>query len=295
MYTMLILLLFDIAWIFLNLISLSCGLSTIIDNGRIDKIAPERSKEWIDEVSEVVSHSLIKEPADSSSENRYNEIRSLASDFQKKANSESNKNVTDYQMVYGELGIQTLATILDAVGMREEGEHFLDIGSGDGALVIGAALLYGSTYIKKSRGLEIIPGLISRSNRNLHNFYKMMNDEDREYDCIRSSEIEFLLGDVHDSKYDFTIREVLKDTTIAVCFATTWSAGNVDSKAKDTSLQQRQLPKLSSALSLVPVGTRIVVIDGKLDCNDGYVWRGDLKIFCANTAPYSVASLYQRQ
>eukprot|EP00816_Leptocylindrus_hargravesii_P008530 CAMPEP_0196818366 /NCGR_PEP_ID=MMETSP1362-20130617/65251_1 /TAXON_ID=163516 /ORGANISM="Leptocylindrus danicus, Strain CCMP1856" /LENGTH=46 /DNA_ID= /DNA_START= /DNA_END= /DNA_ORIENTATION= len=41
-------------------------------------------------------------------------------------------------------------------------------------------------------------------------------------------------------------------------------------------------------------GARVVIIDGKLNCQDGYRWEGDLKIHCPDTAPYSIASLYER-
>jgi len=54
---------------------------------------------------------------------------------------------------------------------------------------------------------------------------------------------------------DKYLQGVLKETILAVCFATTWSAGNAnndgsDDKRRSTSLQGRRLPKLSSSTSL---------------------------------------------
>ena len=55
---------------------------------------------------------------------------------------------------------------------------FLDIGAGDGALVLGASLLYahgnvgGRDYrneMKRAVGVEIIPGLVDRSKRHAQN------------------------------------------------------------------------------------------------------------------------------
>uniref|UniRef100_A0A7S0AX05 Uncharacterized protein n=1 Tax=Minutocellus polymorphus TaxID=265543 RepID=A0A7S0AX05_9STRA len=89
---------------------------------------------------------------------------------------------------------------------------------------------------------------------------------------------------------------VLAATTLAVCFATTWSAGNVGTSTKGcTSLQGRKLPKLSKALAAgLGRDARVVIIDGKLLESDGFSWQGDLKIFCPDTAPYSIARLYTK-
>jgi len=118
------------------------------------------------------------------------------------------------------------------------------------------------------------------------------------------AEVRFLLGDIH-QPHD-GLQNVLKETTLAVCFATTWSAGNAHSNNTDDgdttkqqsstkSLQGRRLPKLSKALSStrgLTSGCRVVIIDGKLDEEDGFSWQGDLRIHCPDTAPYSVATLY---
>jgi len=102
--------------------------------------------------------------------------------------------------------------------------------------------------------------------------------------------IELLLGDIHQP--DSQLQKILDETTIAVCFATTWSADN----SVGTSLQGRKLPKLSKALSRgLSSGCRVVIIDGKLDEKDDFLWRGDLRIQCPDTAPYSVATLYHKQ
>lgn len=227
------------------------------------------------------------------------------------------------ELVYGELSVPTLATILDAVGVHDN-DVFLDIGSGDGALVLGASLLYASdrssdsdvdeeksggegrrrNAMQKCYGVDIVPGLVERSIVHAKNLERILqSDDDESSNGIlndNQSEINFLLGDIHTP--DKQLQGILKETTLAVCFATTWSAGNAnndsndDDKRRSTSLQGRRLPKLSKALSTsLSAGCRVVVIDGKLSEDDGFIWQGDLKIICPDTAPHSIATLYHKQ
>jgi hypothetical protein len=200
----------------------------------------------------------------------------------------SNVSAPQKELVYGELSIPVLATLLDAVGVQRD-DCFLDIGSGDGGLVLGAGLLYPD-YIQKCRGLEVVPGLVERSK--LH-AKRLLASKDTTTDCNQHVNAEFLLGNVHEACRDASIASVLQETTLAVCFATTWSTGNIQ-ESKRTSLQRRLLPKLSKALTHFPVRARIVMVDARLDCKDGYSWKGDLKIHCPDTAPFSIASLYRR-
>jgi len=309
-------------------------------------IAPEVSPAHLDRVSNLVSSALGDTPSSTNNENndtksenddndksiadRYASARSAVSQYQ------STSRESHSQLVYGELSVPVLATILDAVGVLREDEIFLDIGSGDGALVLGASLLYVSTSgdaedagttttkkmhkrnsIRKAWGVDIVPGLVDRSIVHAANLQQSLslssrnNNNDRhdeEANEIRSclqrnqSEVQFLLGDIHQPSGE--LRRVLKETTLAVCFATTWSAGNArnddDDAATTTasnSLQGRKLPKLSAALSsTLSPNCRVVVVDGKLLTNDdGFVWKGDLKVHCPDTAPYSIASLYVKQ
>lgn len=178
--------------------------------------------------------------------------------------------------------MQTLATLLDAVGVYD-GDNLFDIGSGDGALVLGASLLYaakndGGNAIQKAVGLEIVPGLEDRSNRHLRNLHKILRESlgDDAMKCLseNQSEVQFFLGDVHDVKTQ-SISTILSETASAVCFATTWSAGNAQDGS--TSLNNRRLPKVSMALSQqFDKGARIIVIDGRLNENDGFDCQGDL-------------------
>ncbi len=46
--------------------------------------------------------------------------------------------------------------------------------------------------------------------------------------------------------------------------------------------------RLSAAL---PVGARVIVVDGRLLEGDGWRWEGDLRITTLDTAPYSTARL----
>mmetsp|Transcript_19222 Transcript_19222/g.53551 ORF Transcript_19222/g.53551 Transcript_19222/m.53551 type:complete len:261 (-) Transcript_19222:1946-2728(-) len=141
------------------------------------------------------------------------------------------ENIPDHELVYGELGIEALATILDAVGVRE-GDVFLDIGSGDGLLVVGAALLYPG-YLRAARGIEIVPELYQRSLGFRDRFLEILRDEgndDRTEGDDESPEVSFHLGNIYDantndnenngtggsaSSLDFS------ESTLAVCFATT--------------------------------------------------------------------------
>lgn len=221
-------------------------------------LLPEITPTKVDEVSQVVSKTLNK---DSSEETRKIEVQNLSVNF----------NSTTYesnQFVYGELSIPTLATILDAVGVHEN-ERFLDIGSGDGALVFAAALFYGD--IHKSRGLEIVPELFERSQHYCNQF---LDIKDR---------VELYCGDIYEC--DTKIQSLLHDSSLVICFATTWSAHN----------HRRELPQLSKVLGIhLKPGTRIVIVDGNLDEKDNLQWHGDLKIHCTDTAPYSIASLYEK-
>ena len=73
-----------------------------------------------------------------------------------------------------------------AVGVWKN-EKFLDIGSGDGALVFAAELFYGSD-IHISRGVEIVPELFDRSNT----YFETMT----EISEMSDDQIQFYCGDI---------------------------------------------------------------------------------------------------
>lgn len=258
-------------------------------------VVPEVHPTHVAKVSKLVQAAL-GDGDDSSS--RYALARDAVSDFQTNDDSPPSNN----ELVYGELSVEVLATILDAVGVKEN-DVFLDIGSGDGALVLGASLLYADARCNRNNamntcyGVDIVPGLVERSKEHASNLHEILHDVDRSDDDSdnaflqkNQAEMQFLLGDIHQPNNE--LRDILKETTLAVCFATTWSAGN----ASGTSLKGRKLPKLSKALSHgLCSGCRVVIIDGKLDEDDDFCWKGDLRIQCPDTAPYSVASLYHKQ
>ena len=294
-------------------------------------IVPEVHPHHLTRVSQLVSSALgdaNTEGEGSTSANRYASARVAVNDFQSddKSNDGASK-VPQHELVYGELSVPVLAKILDAVGVHED-DVFLDIGSGDGALVLGASLLYasndndanekksidGNNAIRKAWGVDIVPGLVDRSKVHADNLQKVVqqkieqsHDVNNQFLGKSQSDVQFLLGDIHQPSEELEC--ILEETTLAVCFATTWSAGNSNAstntnkdddsttiKQSRTSLQGRKLPKLSKALSTgLSSGCRVVIIDGKLDAADGFTWEGDLRIQCPDTAPYSVASLYKRQ
>ncbi|KAL7496884.1 hypothetical protein ACHAWT_004991 [Skeletonema menzelii] len=254
-------------------------------------IAPEVHPAHVTKVTQLVKAALGDE--DGANDNRYAFARDAVTSFQ-----ENDESPPSNELVYGELSVEVLARILDAVGVQQN-DVFLDIGSGDGALVLGASLLYvaaddearsnGENAMKMCYGVDIVPGLVERSISHADNLQRILQDNES-FLQQNQADIELLLGDIHQP--DTQLQNILKETTIAVCFATTWSAEN----SVGTSLQGRKLPKLSKALSRgLSSGCRIVIIDGKLDEEDEFLWMGDLRIQCPDTAPYSVATLYHKQ
>ncbi len=239
-------------------------------------ILPEIPKTKVEKVSSVVSRTLN---GNDTEETRKIEVQELTATFGFDSTRTSTTGTcTKYeesQFVYGELSIPTLASLFDAVGVRKN-EKFLDIGSGDGALVFAAPLFYGRD-VQISRGIEIVPELLERSVR-----YARAMEVD---EIINGEQVQFYCGDIYRCDDDETLTKYLRDTTLAVCFATTWSRGN----------RGRMLPELSKALgSHLPQDAKVVIVDGRLDERDGFNWVGDLKINCPDTAPYSIASLYEK-
>lgn len=231
--------------------------------------APELSSVRVDEVTKLLTKTFQHINGDTVQ--RYDSAREMAS---------LQQELPSHELVYGELSVPVLATILDAAGVAN-GDSFLDIGSGDGALALGAALLYPD-HLRISRGLEIVPGLVERS-----------RDHAQRLRSTLTVPVDFSLGDVHMASSIQGISDILMDSTIGVCFATTWSAGNVSEECTK-SLRRRLLPRLSRSLAKMSLGSKIIVIDGRLDENDGYRWEGDLRVDCPDTAPISIAALYRR-
>lgn len=186
----------------------------------------------------------------------------------------------EHMTTYGELGIDALVTLMDAVGVQKT-DRFLDIGSGDFMLVAGAALLFAED-LQVARGVEILPSFYERS----LTFQKAVEEEAAQAG-VAIGKTESYLGDVFRPTEE--MKGIFQDTTLSVCFATTWSKG----------IPGRRLDALSAALgsngvSSLPKKSRLVIIDGVLDEKDGFVCEGELKLACPDTAPYSIARLYVR-
>ena len=101
---------------------------------------------------------------------------------------------------------------------------------------------------------------------------------------MRVAPIELLEGDIYEAARvpDSPVGKALAETTLALCFATTWSHE-----------PRRTLPELSAVLrDAMPSGARVVMVDARLVEVDGWRWEGDLRITPPDTAPHSTARLY---
>ena len=187
-------------------------------------------------------------------------------------------HLTESQLVYGELDVRTVATLLDAAEVRS-GDRFVDIGSGDGLPTLAASLLYPEA-LAVCRGLEIVPELVARAKKHAARLCAMGR---------MAAPIEMMQGDVYRATDRAAgaeatrVANLLGDSTLALCFATTWSDG----------APRRELPRLSAALrATMPLAARAIIVDGRLIEADGWFWEGDLRIVTPDTAPYSTARLY---
>ena len=183
------------------------------------------------------------------------------------------------ELVYGELDVRSVARILEAAKV-EEGDRFLDIGSGEGLPVMAAALLYPDRF-RICRGIEVVPALAARAEEHLRRLEKKVAAGP-----LEAAPIELLQGDVYQATRGprSAVAAMVRDTTLALCFATTWSHE-----------PRRTLPRLSETLARVmPGGARVVLVDARLVEGDGWRWEGDLRFTPPDTAPFSTARLYVR-
>ena len=173
------------------------------------------------------------------------------------------------ELVYGELGVAALAKLLDAVGV-EQGDTFCDVGSGHGELVLAASLLHPT--LRASRGVEIVQDLAKSASE--HHAALLQRA------ALPAAPIELAHGDVYDKSSPAA--GMLRDTTLAVCFATTWSASG----------KGRVLSELSTTLHRnLPEGARVVMVDARLS-DEQFSWEGEMRLHCPDTAPFSTAHLY---
>jgi hypothetical protein len=113
---------------------------------------------------------------------------------------------------------------------------FLDIGSGDGALVLGAALLY-QDYLESSCGVDLVKGLVERSKRHQNVLEQSVGGPST------LPAADFIHGNVYNVESEPILRRILSETTLAVGFVTTCSANNTSDGEKN-SLDNRKLPEL---------------------------------------------------
>lgn len=178
------------------------------------------------------------------------------------------------QLVYGELDVRSVARVLEAANV-EEGDRFLDIGSGDGVPALAAALLF-ARELEICRGIEVVPALAARATEHADRLRAWLQANPE----VSAAPIELSEGDIYAE--DAALRATLRDTSLALCFATTWSHS-----------PRRALPELSAALRAMKEGARVVIVDARL-VEVGWRWEGDLRITPPDTAPHSTARLYTR-
>lgn len=178
------------------------------------------------------------------------------------------------QLVYGELDVRSVARVLEAANV-EVGDRFLDIGSGDGVPTLAAAQLF-ARELEICRGIEVVPALAARATEHAERLRAWL----RANPSVAAAPIALSEGDIYAD--DDAIRALLRETSLALCFATTWSHA-----------PRRVLPELSVALRAMEVGARVVIVDARL-VEAGWRWEGDLRITPPDTAPHSTARLYTR-
>ncbi|CAB9517349.1 expressed unknown protein [Seminavis robusta] len=260
------------AWFVLALLAVVNGL-----------LAPEISLERQQSTQEILNRVYGGIHAGTSGDNdatTWNDRRSQAIEVSQTDGLDL--EMPNHMTVYGELGLGALITLLNAVGVNQEGDRLLDIGSGDGMLVAGASMLLAEN-LEVSRGVEILPTLHERAQS-----FVAEAEEHATAANLPLCRTELFLGDIFHPTPD--LQQILHETTLALCFATTWSRGE----------PKRRLPQLSQALghggiSALPPKARLVIIDGLLDEQDGFTFEGQLRLYCPDTAPYSIARLYIRK
>lgn len=196
-----------------------------------------------------------------------------------------------HELVYGELGISALANLLGALRIRP-GDAFVDIGAGDGVLVLAAPLLYPE--LRTSRGIECLPELVARAEAHLSAWAGSQETPPL---------IDFTLADVYDP--DGPASAILADSDVAVCFATTWAGIEAGTEAGAEGCTD--LPRLAAILAAtLRPGSRVALVDARLEPNvgtaaggkttgdvtSGFRLEAELRLECPDTVPYSTARIY---
>lgn len=232
-------------------------------------LAPEPGLDRIGEVETALA-AVFEDASTTARHERRREAQAVA------RGGDSLLDATDTHLVYGELDVRAVAKVLAAVDVRC-GDRFIDIGSGDGLPTLAAALLYPEA-LSMCRGVEIVSGLVARAQHHERSLRAWLETSE-----LRAASTEMICGDVYAPADD--VVTALGESTLALCFATTWSHG----------APRRELARLSGALHAhMPVGARAVIVDGRLLEREGWRWEGDLRIVTPDTAPYSTARLYVR-
>ena len=243
----------------------ACGLAL----APLAPLAPERSAAQLSACAERLAPAFGARGSDA-----WHARRLAAIDA---ASSGDARGADRAHLVYGEMQLEALARLLDAAGVRSSGETFVDVGAGDGLVVLAAALLFAEE-LEASVGLEIVPGLVARARA--HRARVLAR-------APRAAPTAFVEGDVYaaagDAAEGAEVRRALEASTLGLCFATTWSLPGA----------RRELPRLSDALGrAMRKGARVITVDARLCEEHGWRWEGELRVENADVAPHSTAQLY---
>lgn len=168
-----------------------------------------------------------------------------------RTHADSRSASTIGELTYGELDVELTCRALEVAGLQD-GERFVDIGSGYGRVVCTTALLY--PQLDAVIGIEVVPELHSGA----RDFEQSLRQyAERCTHPLPLAPIEWFCNDYR----DVHLEEVLRRSDVALCFATTWG-----------SVKQLVLDELSSTLANhMAVGRRAVIVDKQLCEEHGWM------------------------
>ena len=146
------------------------------------------------------------------------------------------------QCTYGEFDLDLFTLLLDRASVQE-GDTFVDLGSGAGRLVLAAALLKPQVW-ERCAGVELLELLHKQAEGSARKLRELVS---------ALAPVEFLLADLFDP-LNPRVTELLSSASVVVAYAITW--------ARD---ENGRLVTLSNLLgATLKDGARVIVVDAKL-------------------------------